>query len=96
MKGFLKYRFKLMRYADHPLDPNRMTGKSTGYALNLIGTAMMNPWTPYFYAESSNEKENRHGFNQMASLIERLSLEGFTLNRAKLTIKYDYHYKESL
>lgn len=64
------------------------TGKSTGVVLSIIGTAMTNPNKPVKIVERGDWTD-RHLYDMVWNLIEKLDLKYFTGRRSDMTLTYN-------
>lgn len=78
----------------------RMSGRTLGIALSIIGEAMTNPDTPCFISKFENY-ENFKGqnmkmvlFDTVCTMVSRLDLKCFDLNKGKLSITYKPFFTE--
>lgn len=78
----------------------RMSGRTLGIALAIIGEAMINPDTPCFISKFEN-LENFKGqtmkrvlFDTVCTMIARLDLKCFELDKGRLSVTYKPFYTE--
>ena len=69
---------------------DRQTGKSTGQALQTIGTAMLFPGEEICVDDHfGTHNANKNQFEIARRIVNTLGLEGFRFHTARLTINYD-------
>lgn len=68
---------------------SRRLGKSTGYALKAIGKALSNPNSDVVIVDHMRKASIRHiQVPLIIELIEKLGLDGLSINKQNLTLRY--------
>lgn len=68
---------------------NSCTGKSTGYALTIIGDAMTNPEKPIQIVEHGVYYSDLNLVYIISNFIEKNNLKYFTISESNMTLTYD-------
>lgn len=92
--GFLEERRRMVKkYKEQGQDiSGRMTGYSTAIALETIAKAMKNAGSDIRIEDrpTTSIQMERHLMQYIMERIEQMQLEGFTFNKEKRTIRYNY------
>ena len=68
---------------------SRVSGKSYGVCMSIIGQAMQNPNTRVKIVETGSQIQDHHLVHQLSEIITNLKLEGFNIYRIDNTLVYN-------